>query len=257
MRSLNYSHPTDLRLKGLHYQTADTEAEATTEAMSHALLSVSSGFAAASLERIAADPALGLTEKQYLYLCQRTVELDPSVVEDLTRANSDGRTELRQELPPRPGAYRVADHRPRESVVSPSGVMVTLAPYTGSSPQVLRRSRMSSSVSHRRLGAALMDRWRLAGAVGAGSGPRAVGVRHPHGSPATGASLGAVLDTGSLQLQHRAHRPGVRHVQQRLPAGGHVLAVAVRRLPHLGCRPGVVVVGTVAEAHERGPVIGE
>ncbi|MEW2121796.1 hypothetical protein AB0945_43105 [Streptomyces sp. NPDC005474] len=73
----------------LHYQAADTEAETAREAMSHALQTVSCGFAAAALERIAADPALGLTEEQYLHLCERAAELDLSVVEDLTGASGD------------------------------------------------------------------------------------------------------------------------------------------------------------------------
>ncbi|MEV6774735.1 hypothetical protein [Streptomyces syringium] len=41
----------------LHYQPAEDEEAATREAMSHALLSVSFGFAAAAPERIATDPS--------------------------------------------------------------------------------------------------------------------------------------------------------------------------------------------------------
>lgn len=58
--------------------------------MSHALLSVSFGFAAAALQRIATDPQLGLTDEQYLYLREQAGEMDLSVVEDLTGANGDG-----------------------------------------------------------------------------------------------------------------------------------------------------------------------
>ncbi|WP_274036260.1 hypothetical protein [Streptomyces sp. MMBL 11-1] len=74
----------------LHYQAEDDEAAATTEAMSHALQSVSPGFAAAALLRIASDPRLGLTDEQFLYLHERAAELDLSVVEDLTGANGEG-----------------------------------------------------------------------------------------------------------------------------------------------------------------------
>lgn len=74
----------------LHYQPRHDEAAATMEAMGNALQSVSQGFAAAALLRIAGDPRLGLTIEQYEYLHERAAELDLSVVEDLTGANGEG-----------------------------------------------------------------------------------------------------------------------------------------------------------------------
>ncbi|MEU6350109.1 hypothetical protein ABZ896_12360 [Streptomyces sp. NPDC047072] len=71
----------------LHYQTADTQAEATMEAMSHALERVSAGFAAAGQASLL---TLGSAwRSSSLYLDERAAELDLSVVEDRTGANGD------------------------------------------------------------------------------------------------------------------------------------------------------------------------
>ncbi|MFI5887475.1 hypothetical protein [Streptomyces sp. NPDC051554] len=58
------------------------------EAMRQAVAAAAPGLAAAALQLIASDEALGLTSEQQMYLWERAAELDLAVVEDLTGAHT-------------------------------------------------------------------------------------------------------------------------------------------------------------------------
>lgn len=59
-------------------------ADAADEAMRQAVAAAAPGLAAAALQLIASDEALGLTPEQQMYMWERAAELDLAVVEDLT-----------------------------------------------------------------------------------------------------------------------------------------------------------------------------
>ncbi|GGN61329.1 hypothetical protein GCM10012285_60120 [Streptomyces kronopolitis] len=73
----------------LHYTGEDDRdgAEATMEAMRHAVQAVAPGFTAAALVRLAEDPRLGLSPEQRLFLDHLAVDLDLETVEALDGAD--------------------------------------------------------------------------------------------------------------------------------------------------------------------------
>ncbi|MFH8886590.1 hypothetical protein [Streptomyces californicus] len=73
----------------LHYTGEDDPngAEATMEAMRHAVQAVAPGFTAATLVRLANDPQLGLTTEQRLYIDELAIALDLETLEALHGAD--------------------------------------------------------------------------------------------------------------------------------------------------------------------------
>ncbi|WP_457541702.1 hypothetical protein [Streptomyces filamentosus] len=73
----------------LHYTGEDDRngAEATMEAMRHAVQAVAPGFTAAALVRLSDDPRLGLTPEQRLYLDHLAIDLDLETLEALQGAD--------------------------------------------------------------------------------------------------------------------------------------------------------------------------
>ncbi|MFF4054166.1 hypothetical protein ACFYZ5_47340 [Streptomyces chartreusis] len=71
-----------------HYAADLPAADAADEAMRQAVAAAAPGLAAAALQLIASDEALGLTPEQQMYMRERAAELDLSVVEDLTGAHT-------------------------------------------------------------------------------------------------------------------------------------------------------------------------
>ncbi|MFD7204335.1 hypothetical protein [Streptomyces sp. NPDC059893] len=69
-----------------HYAADLPAADAADEAMRQAV--AAPGLAAAALQLIASDEALGLTPGQQMYMWERAAELDLAVVEDLTGAHT-------------------------------------------------------------------------------------------------------------------------------------------------------------------------
>ncbi|WP_143652206.1 hypothetical protein [Streptomyces sp. 13-12-16] len=67
-----------------HYAADLPAADAADEAMRQAVAAAAPGLAAAALQLIASDEALGLTSEQQMYMWERAAELDLAVVEDLT-----------------------------------------------------------------------------------------------------------------------------------------------------------------------------
>ncbi|WP_247708852.1 hypothetical protein [Streptomyces sp. C3-3] len=63
-------------------------ADAADTAMRQAVAAASPGLAAATLQLISSDAALGLTPEQQKYMWERAAELDLAVVEDLTSTNT-------------------------------------------------------------------------------------------------------------------------------------------------------------------------
>ncbi|MFC8393060.1 hypothetical protein [Streptomyces sp. NPDC057238] len=63
---------------------ADAADEAVRQAVAVAAAAAAPGLAAAALQLIASDEALGLTPEQQMYMWERAAELDLAVVEDLT-----------------------------------------------------------------------------------------------------------------------------------------------------------------------------
>lgn len=70
-----------------HYAADLPATEAADAAMRQAVAAAAPGLAAAALQLIASDEALGLTHEQQKYLRERAAELDLAVVEDLTGAH--------------------------------------------------------------------------------------------------------------------------------------------------------------------------
>ncbi|WP_430480030.1 hypothetical protein ACQZM9_29860 [Streptomyces sp. P11-1] len=71
-----------------HYAADLPAADAADEAMRQAMAAAAPGLAAAALQLIASDEALGLTPEQQMYMWERAAELDLAVVEDLTGAHT-------------------------------------------------------------------------------------------------------------------------------------------------------------------------
>ncbi|MCW7947022.1 hypothetical protein AAW14_34975 [Streptomyces hygroscopicus] len=58
-------------------------------------------------------------------------------------------------------------------------------------------------------------------------------MRHPYGS-FIAVLRSAVVDAGNEKCEHGHHLPGVRDVQQRIPAGAHLLTAGLLHLLQLG-----------------------
>ncbi|MFE9991804.1 hypothetical protein ACFYRK_33700 [Streptomyces sp. NPDC005381] len=88
-----------------HYAADLPAADAADEAIRQAVAAAAPGLAAAALQLIASDEALGLTPEQQMYMWERAAELDLAVVEDLTGAHTmPGRGRRAAALRPRVGA---------------------------------------------------------------------------------------------------------------------------------------------------------
>lgn len=70
------------------YAAGLSAADAADTAMRQAVVAASPGLAAATLQRISSDAALGLTPEQQRYMLERAAELDLAVVEGLTSTNT-------------------------------------------------------------------------------------------------------------------------------------------------------------------------
>ncbi|WP_165484821.1 hypothetical protein [Streptomyces kasugaensis] len=94
----------------LHYTGEDDRngAEATMEAMRHAVQAVAPGFTAATLVRLADDPQLGLTLDQRLYLDELAIALDPETLEAMEPTPAPARkgNDPARELPHAPGTQQ-------------------------------------------------------------------------------------------------------------------------------------------------------
>ncbi|MFJ1551440.1 hypothetical protein [Streptomyces sp. NPDC088246] len=71
-----------------HYAADLPAGDAADAAMRQAVAAAAPALAAATLQLISSDDALGLTPEQQMYMSERAAELDLAVVEDLTGANT-------------------------------------------------------------------------------------------------------------------------------------------------------------------------
>ncbi|MGW3715576.1 hypothetical protein ACWD8L_00325 [Streptomyces sp. NPDC005133] len=71
-----------------HYAADLPAGDAADAAMRQAMAAAAPALAAATLQLISSDDALGLTPEQRMYMLERAAELDLAVVEDLTGANT-------------------------------------------------------------------------------------------------------------------------------------------------------------------------